>query len=207
MIWPRTAIAILALAVAVADTTGLRAETAQPEFVAPAARNVTPPGITPGPPSEGPLVREPVPPPPPEPPRWRRFFLPETTDAATFEVKSRTIQITGVSAPSPDEKCPSANGGDWPCGQTALYSLRMFLRGRAVECFFPPVDATTKVIAPCRVGQTDLGLWLLSQGWVRIGEYATDEYRATAHAARCAGLGLWRGDNSASEGCQTSAPH
>ena len=49
---------------------------------------MTPPGVTPGPAGDGPLIREPVPPPPPEPPRWRRFFLPVTTDAATFAVEA-----------------------------------------------------------------------------------------------------------------------
>jgi endonuclease YncB( thermonuclease family) len=163
------------------------------EIVAPAARNVTPSGITPGPTGEGPLIREPVPPPPPEPPRWRRFFLPKTADAATFKVADRTIRIVGVKAPAPDATCRRANGESWPCGRTALYSLRTLLRGRAVECLFPPAADATEIVAPCRVGATDLGLWLLAQGWGEPGDYATDDYRRVAHEARCAGRGLWRG--------------
>jgi endonuclease YncB( thermonuclease family) len=164
-----------------------------PEIVPPAARDVTPPGITPGPSSEGPLVREPVPPPPPEPPRWRRFFLPQTTDAATFKAEERTIRIAGVTVPTRDEVCRAAEGGEWPCGRTALYSLRMFLRGRAIECFYPHADTAVEITAPCRVGETDLGLWLLDQGWAKPGQYATDEYKAASAAARCKGRGLWRG--------------
>jgi len=69
----------------------------------------------------------------------------------------------------------------------------MLLRGRAVECFFPPPGEAIEIIAPCRVGATDLGLWLLSQGWGEPDQYATDDYRQAAQAARCAGRGLWRG--------------
>jgi hypothetical protein len=39
-------------------------------------RNVTPPGMTPGPAGDGPLVREPTAPLPPAEARWRRYFLP-----------------------------------------------------------------------------------------------------------------------------------
>jgi hypothetical protein len=164
-----------------------------PEVVAPAGRDVTPPGITPGPSGEGPLVREAVPPPPPEPPRWRRFFLPQTMDASTFKIEGRTIRIAGVAVPTRDEICGKPGGGNWPCGRTALHSLRMFLRGRAIECFYPYADTAVEITAPCRVGETDLGLWLIEQGWAKPGQYATDEYKAAANEARCKGRGLWRG--------------
>jgi endonuclease YncB( thermonuclease family) len=187
----RTAV-LLAAFLASASPAAAQAPSPSPEIVAPAARDVTPPGITPGPSGEGPLTREAVPPPPPDPPRWRRFFLPKTTDAATFKVEQRTIRIAGVTVPTRDEICGGA-GGEWPCGRTALYSLRMFLRGRAIECFYPHADTAVEITAPCRVGETDLGLWLLEQGWAKPGDYATDEYRAAAAEARCKGRGLWRG--------------
>ena len=164
------------------------------DIVAPAVRDVTPPGVTPGPTGEGPLVREPPPPRPPEPPRWRRYFLPATTDAATFAIDGRlTIRISGVTPPSVDDDCSFADGEVWPCGRTALHAFRMYLRGRAVECFFPPVDDIAEVIAPCRVGETDLGRWLLAAGWARTNELATDEYLSTEAAARCANVGIWQG--------------
>jgi endonuclease YncB( thermonuclease family) len=163
------------------------------EIVAPATRNVTPPGMMPAPEGEGPLIREPIPPRPPEPARWRRYFLPITTDAATFLVKGQTIRIAGVTPPAIDEICHLADASEWPCGRTALYSLRMFLRGRAVECFFPPAEGATEIIAPCRVGKTDLGLWLLAQGWTRPSDLATSEYLTASVGARCVGAGIWRG--------------
>ena len=164
------------------------------EIVPPAARDVTPPGVTPGPSVDGPLLREAVPPPPPEPPRWRRYFLPPTTDAATFVIDGKlTIQVSGVTPPAVDDTCTFAGGEQWPCGRTALHALRMFLRGRAVECLFPYADSLTEVTAPCRVGGMDIGGWLLASGWAKPNELATGEYRETAAVARCSNLGLWQG--------------
>lgn len=162
------------------------------EFVRPADRDVTPPGMTPGPQVDGPLIRQPVPPPPPDPPRWHRFFLPETLDAATLKVDKGTIHIAGITAVPKEAACEIAGDGTWPCGRTALYALRMFLRGRAVECYFAAGEMDGEITVPCRVGQTDLGLWLLSQGWVAVGDDASGEYRAAAHEARCTNRGLWR---------------
>jgi hypothetical protein len=167
------------------------------EEVAPATRDVTPPGVMPAPGGEGPLVREPSPRRPPDPPRWRRYFLPVTTDAATFAVERQTIRIAGVTPPAVDAVCHFADGSEWPCGRTALHALRMFLRGRAVECYFPFVEGAADITAPCRVGKTDLGLWLLAQGWARPSELATADYVTATARARCARLGLWQGENSA----------
>jgi hypothetical protein len=190
-----TTIAALALTVAAVASAALSTRAGADDIVAPATRDVSPPGITPSPSGSGPLVRVPVPPRPPDPPRWRRFFLPATTDAATFKVGGLAIHIAGVAAPLPEAACPLADGTTWPCGQTALYSFRRFLHGRAVECYFAaPADATSDVAAPCRIGAIDLGTWLLAAGWAKPAARASDAYAAAADSAQCAGLGLWQGD-------------
>lgn len=191
----RRSLAAAGLAVLVAAAAPVEAQEEEPalEIVPRATRDVTPPGVTPGPEVDGPLLREPLPPPPPEPAKWRRFFLPATTDAATFHANRLTIRVSGVDPVPVDKVCRWANGEEWPCGRTALYSLRMFLRGRAIECYFPPPGEAVEVIAPCRVGQTDLGQWLLRQGWATPNDFATDEYRTAALQGRCDRLGIWRG--------------
>jgi endonuclease YncB( thermonuclease family) len=162
--------------------------------ILPSVRNVTPPEMTPGPQVDGPLERVVPPPKPPPEARWWRFFLPETTDAATFKAEGKTIRIAGVDPPPVDAACPLAGGRSWPCGRTALYSLRRFLHGRAIECYFPQTSDLVDITAPCRVGTSDIGLWLLSEGWARPNDLATDEYRSAATAALCAGRGIWRGE-------------
>ena len=175
-----------------------------PETVPPAGRDVTPPGITPGPAAEGPLMREPAPPPPPEPAEWRRFFLPKTLDAATFEAEGKTIRIAGVTPPKADAACPRQDGSNWPCGRSALHAIRMFLGGRAVECYFPHADTAIEITAPCRVGKTDLGLWLLDAGWAKPGDYATADYMKAAKTAHCNRRGLWH-DEAPASACQQAS--
>jgi endonuclease YncB( thermonuclease family) len=191
---PAGAIAALLLALCIVAPTSLNADQVHmPEMVPPPSRDVTPSGVTPAPITSGPLIREPLPPLPPEKPGWHRFFLPETTDAATFVVGTRTIRLAGVTAVPRDVSCKLADGSEWPCGTTALFALRRFLQGRAIECDFMASDKTNPVVAPCRMGKTDIALWLLGGGWVTAEKTAPDEYRKTAQAAHCAGLGLWRG--------------
>jgi endonuclease YncB( thermonuclease family) len=169
-------------------------QTAAPaEIVPPPSRDVTPPGVTPAPGGEGPLTREVVPPPPPEAARWRRFHLPVTLDSATFLVNGMTIAISGVEAPLVTGTCETDAGEIWPCGRIALFSLRKFLKGRDVECYFPSPGDAKQVIAPCRVGATDLGEWLVQDGWATPTDMATDAYRTAADTARCRRLGVFRG--------------
>ena len=85
-----------------------------PEVVAPASRDVTPPGVTPGPDGAGPLLREPPPSGPPDPARWRKFHLPKTSDASTLNVDKRKIHISGVRAPAADAACRRADGSIRP---------------------------------------------------------------------------------------------
>jgi endonuclease YncB( thermonuclease family) len=165
---------------------------AEDTLVQPPSRDVTPPEMTPGPKVDSPLPREPVPPAPPAAARWQRFFLPLTNDAATFVVEKKTIHIAGVEPPPVAATCPVEGSEPWPCGRLALTSLRMFLRGRAVECYFPPDGNVVDITAPCRVGTSDIGLWLLSEGWARPNDLATDQYRDATHGAVCAKRGIWR---------------
>lgn len=202
----RAQMIIIALSV-IATATVAGAQPPAPEIVAPPSRDVTPPGVTPGPAGEGPLLREPTPPRPPDPPRWRRFFLPKTSDAATLHVDEGTIHISGVTAPAADAVCRRSDGTTWPCGRAALHAFRMFIGGRAVECFLPPIEDAVDITAPCRIGRTDLGLWLTEQGWVTPDDLATDDYRKAAEDARCAKRGLWKWTEQPAAACSASSPN
>ncbi len=89
MRWAGVVAALFLVALAVPLVPSHADEVHYPEEVPPPSRDVTPPGFTPAPITSGPLIREPLPPPPPEKPRWHRYFLPVTTDAATFVVSGQ----------------------------------------------------------------------------------------------------------------------
>jgi endonuclease YncB( thermonuclease family) len=168
--------------------------------VAPAARDVTPPGIVPGPAVEGPLTRLAMPAPPPPPPRWHRFFRPLIVEAGLFEVKGRSIRLRGLDRLPADTRCVDDRGSEWPCGRTALMELRRLVRGRAIECSFSSGGAEDVLVVPCRVASTDLALWMAEHGWARPAADAAPEIHAAARGAQCAGRGIWRGQ-AAAEPC------
>lgn len=160
--------------------------------VTPAARDVTPPGIVPGPAVDGPLTRLEVPAPPPPPARWHRFFRPLIVEPGLFKVRGRSIRLQGLEPLPADARCTQDGGSEWPCGRAALRELRRLVRSRAIECNFSSGDADQNLVVPCRVASTDLALWMAEQGWARPALEAGPEIRAAVRGAQCAQRGIWR---------------
>jgi endonuclease YncB( thermonuclease family) len=159
------------------------------EVVSRAVRNVTPPGVTPGPTVTGPLVRvaPPQSPKSPRPARVQRVYHPIVVSAGMIKVRGRDIELAGVDAPDFDATC-GEGAAAWPCGRMARAALRQFIRGRAIECAVPPGADEIPSVGSCSVGGENLSEWLVSKGWARpVG--AT--YAALEAPARQARLGLW----------------
>ncbi len=150
-------------------------------------RNVTPPGVHRG------AVRafEERPPQPPraaEPDRQRYArVLVET--AGTLRVRDRAIRIAGIDAPEIDEFCKDATGQSWPCGRAAAAALQRLVRQRSVEC---EADRETRddTDAHCTVAGTQIGEWLVRQGWARPADPST--MQAAADEARDGARGMYR---------------
>ena len=59
-----------------------------------------------------------------------------------------------------------------------------------INCSF--IDAVGSPKAACRVGDTDVTQWLLSQGWAELAEGVTDEsYIEAVASARRNKAGIW----------------
>jgi endonuclease YncB( thermonuclease family) len=166
------------------------------EIVPRASRDVTPRGVTPGPPVSGPLVRIPPPPkpeaekPPPRP-KIERLFRPVVDSAGSLTTAAGKIGLAEIDAPAPEATCGEGDAA-WPCGRMARAELMRFIRGRAIECQVPPGDDSLPEIVRCSVGGADIGEWLVRQGWARsAGEAYADAAREAVEAQR----GLW-GDGS-----------
>jgi endonuclease YncB( thermonuclease family) len=166
---------------------------ASAEEVAPAARDVTPPNMIPGPKVEGPLTRLTVPEPQSPPPRWRRFFLPVVEEAGLIRLGKRTVRVEGIAQLTADATCAGGiDGESWNCGREALTALQRLIRARAIECLVSANDNSATLIAPCRLGTFDLALWLATTGWGKPSPGASATVEKAAAAARCARRGLWR---------------
>lgn len=127
---------------------------------------------------------------PPKPPKasmpdkWKGtpLFRPVATAAGIVEAKGYSVAVSGVDVVQPDETCEDA-GKSWACGARARTAFRAFLRGRAVVCTVPPEGGRDIISAECRIGNQDIGEWLVANGWARAakgGPYAEAEEKAKA---------------------------
>lgn len=118
---------------------------------------------------------------PPKPPPPKPLLFQPVADAAGIIVAGgRTISIGGVAPLDDGETCDRQGGGTWPCGRVARTAFRAFLRGRAVTCDFPEGDVPDRLTTQCRIGQRDLGAWLVENGWARA---SGDAYAQQAKSA------------------------
>lgn len=117
--------------------------------------------------------------PPPEP-EITLFYRPVATASASFESMGYKLAIAGTESVDPDETCTSGSI-DWPCGIRARTAVRMWLRGRALNCKPPLKDKDKLATVACSLGKQDVGAWLVSNGWARAalgGPYVEAEVKA-----------------------------
>jgi endonuclease YncB( thermonuclease family) len=160
-------------------------------------RNVTGPGMTPVQVPTGELEREPVPKRPPPPPRWKVFSPVTVQEAGLLGAGPRTIRLAGIVPPAGGRQCRPLAGGEtaeMPCDRLATIALRKRIRAFGVECRVAAEDPADPVLAPCRIGKTDLSLWMIEQGWAEAAKRAPEGYAAAEKEARCARRGMWQGE-------------
>ena len=129
----------------------------------------------------GPLGQA-LPPPPVRPDDWDGTILyrPVAVASAEFEAMGFRIAIAGTESVDPGQIC-KFDGAEWPCGIGARTAVRLWLRGRALSCIVPPEADRQLLVAGCRLGEQDVGAWLVSNGWARAvagGPYVLAEEQA-----------------------------
>lgn len=151
--------------------TGALSEEARMETVASVSRDVTPPGVTPGPPVLGPLKRIEPPKPPtadrPEPNVTLRRIV--VLDAGHFRVvhngEALLVRLAGIAAPPFDQTCKDSAGVEWKCGAKARAELARLIGGRSLRCNVEKTEDPKSPKAWCSVGPRDLSAWLVENGW------------------------------------------
>lgn len=131
-----------------------------------------------------------LPPKPVPPDKWKGTLLhrPVAVASARFEAMGRTVALAGVEGVDADETC-SWEGTAWPCGVRARTAFRTWLRGRSLSCAIPPESDRHLVVATCRLGKQDVGLWLAANGWAKAT--ADGPYAEAGAAARDKRLGIF----------------
>lgn len=92
------------------------------------------------------------------------LLRPAVENAGVLSFGKRRLQIAGIIATPADKSCGS-EGKQWPCGMMAKTALRLFLRNRTIDCDLPSGAWEDMASAACRLGQQDIGTWLVENGW------------------------------------------
>jgi endonuclease YncB( thermonuclease family) len=111
------------------------------------------------------------------------------SDGDSFRLDGTRIRLLGLDAPELAQQCTSANGRQWPCGQSARDRMAALLSSGAVHCLPEETDQYGRLLATCAVDDGDLGATMVAEGLaISSGLYWTEEAEA-----RRRNLGIWAG--------------
>ncbi|MCO6176645.1 thermonuclease family protein [Ciceribacter sp. RN22] len=85
--------------------------------------------------------------------------------AGLLAARGRRVRLAGVMPTAVGRRCPSGGGAPWPCGVVARTQQRMLIRNRTVACDQTGANEKDMLVTVCRVGGTDIGAWLVRNGW------------------------------------------
>lgn len=113
--------------------------------------------------------------------------LASVVDGDTIEIHGQRIRLSGFDTPESGSRC-----GDTNVYQSASLALSDFVANRTVTCTPSGTDRYQRVTAICTVGGTDLGEYVVLQGWGRDWpRYSNGAYADEEEAARSSRRGLW----------------
>ena len=113
-------------------------------------------------------------------------------DGDTIEIHGQRIRLDGIDAPETRQLCRDAAGKDYRCGQRAALAIADWIGRRVVACE-PTGRSWGRIVAICRAGGEDLGLWIAGNGWGLPDPRYSQRYQPAVDRARAAGVGIWAG--------------
>jgi endonuclease YncB( thermonuclease family) len=115
-------------------------------------------------------------------------------DGDTLEIHGTRIRLWGIDAPESSQLCRGEDSLQYRCGAKAANDLDAFILGRPVSCIPISLDQYRRTVASCSVDGTDLGEWLVQNGFaLNWPQYSRGKYDPTQRDAEHAGRGMWSG--------------
>ncbi|WP_170467174.1 thermonuclease family protein [Ruegeria arenilitoris] len=119
--------------------------------------------------------------------------IPSVIDGDTIEINGTHLRLHGIDAPEASQLCQRPNGEQWRCGQRAALALDQFIGARLLNCKANTVDRYGRFVTVCHAGITDIGRWMVQQGWAMAYlEYSTD-YAQDQLSAMRGKKNIWSG--------------
>ncbi|MCJ2140587.1 thermonuclease family protein [Methylobacterium sp. E-066] len=114
-------------------------------------------------------------------------------DGGTVMVGPRRVSLYGIAAPDADQTCSDAQDRPYRCGRDAARALADHIGTEAITCEPRGTESDGAVAALCRVGDEDLGAWMVARGLAVPDRTTAPTYTAAADRAWGRRLGLWSG--------------
>lgn len=130
-------------------------------------------------------------------------------DGGTLVVGPSRVSLFGIVAPDAEQTCSDAQDRPYACGRDAARALADHIGGAAIACEPRDGQAGAAIVALCRVGDEDLGAWMVARGLAVPDRAAAPDYAAAADRAWGRRLGLWSGvfqDPAERRGRRAAAP-
>jgi endonuclease YncB( thermonuclease family) len=130
-------------------------------------------------------------------------------DGGTLVVGQSRVSLFGIAAPDAEQTCSDAQDRPYACGRDAARALADHIGGAAIACEPRGGRAGAAIVALCRVGDEDLGAWMVARGLALPDRAAAPDYAAAADRAWGRRLGLWSGvfqDPAERRGRRAAAP-
>ena len=116
-------------------------------------------------------------------------------DGDTLEINNVTYRIEGIDAPEFAQRCQSATGAAWACGETATDALISLVANANVDCIGRNMDDYGRIIATCYANGIDVGAALVQSGLAWAFARFSDTYSPQEAQARSKQLGIWQVPN------------
>jgi endonuclease YncB( thermonuclease family) len=121
-----------------------------------------------------------------------RIGMASAVDGDTLVLGGQRIRLHGIDAFEPEQRC-ERDGRRYSCGGRATQALAEKLGSGPLLCEPRGTDRYDRTLATCRIGRTDIGAWMVRQGWaVAYTRYARD-YADDEAIAQRSRKGAWAG--------------
>lgn len=115
-------------------------------------------------------------------------------DGDTLDVGPVRIRLHGIDAPEAGQRCGTAAGGSWPCGDRATARLAGLVQGKEIECIARDRDAYGRIIAVCYAAGEEVNALLVREGLAWAFLRYSDDYEPVEAEAKAERIGVWQGE-------------
>jgi endonuclease YncB( thermonuclease family) len=114
-------------------------------------------------------------------------------DGDTIDLNGERIRLRGIDAAEDGQRCGLPGGGTWDCAGAATARLQALTAGRTTTCDPIERDRYGRIVAVCRVADTDVQEVLMREGLAWAYRQYSRSYVTAEEAARADGIGIWQG--------------